>query len=142
MITSLIFPDITLLQEIDLLTFTAVDYTLRMVQESPSPEQSELRDSGSEHGSGLHASRGIPCLIAGTIYHPEQMVNDQVMLNCQALNLTTTEGEFPGCGLLLSCDLIVLTSAWKIADVVPIPKVKPVENISKHPCPISLTSAV
>ena len=70
------------------------------------------------------------------------MVNDQVMLNSLALNLTTIEGEFPGCGLLLCCDLIVLTSAWKIADVVPIPKVKPVENISKHPRPISLTSAV
>ena len=46
MIISLIFPDITLLQEIGLLTFLAVlDYTIRMVQESPSPEQSELRDS-------------------------------------------------------------------------------------------------
>ena len=32
-----------------------------------------------------------------------------------------------------------LPLAWKMADVVPIPKVKPVEDISKHLRPISLT---
>ena len=35
-----------------------------------------------------------------------------------------------------------LPLAWKMADVVPIPKVKPVEDISKHLRPISLTLAL
>ena len=45
-------------------------------------------------------TRGIPCVIAGIIYHPEQTVNDQPMLNHLASTLTTIEGEFHGCGLL------------------------------------------
>ncbi|PFX20627.1 RNA-directed DNA polymerase from mobile element jockey [Stylophora pistillata] len=35
-----------------------------------------------------------------------------------------------------------LPPAWKMANVVPIPKVKPVEDISKHLRPISLTPAL
>ena len=35
-----------------------------------------------------------------------------------------------------------LPLAWKMADDVPISKVKPVEDISKHICPISLTLAL
>ena len=48
--------------------------------------------------------RGILCLIPGTIYYPKQTVNDQAMLNHLASTLTTIEGEFIGCGLLLSGD--------------------------------------
>ena len=35
-----------------------------------------------------------------------------------------------------------LPSPWKLADVVPLPKEKPVEDLSKQLCPISLTHAI
>ena len=35
-----------------------------------------------------------------------------------------------------------LPSIWKVANVIPLPKVKPVENLTKHLRPISLTACL
>ena len=66
--------------------------------------------------------RGIPCLIAGTIYHP-QTVNDMAMLNHLAATLTTIEGQHPGCGILLCGDfnrlnIRRLTTQFKLKQLV------------------------
>ena len=50
--------------------------------------------------------RGIPCLIAGTVYHPHfnDNVSDSILLDYLCETLTTIEGEYPGCGLFLCGD--------------------------------------
>ena len=35
-----------------------------------------------------------------------------------------------------------LPSIWKVANVIPLPKVKPMENLTKHLRPISLTACL
>ena len=47
--------------------------------------------------------RGIPCVIAGSFYHP-QFIDDAAMLEYLSSSLTTTEGLYPGCGIMLSGD--------------------------------------
>ncbi|KXJ21511.1 hypothetical protein AC249_AIPGENE788 [Exaiptasia diaphana] len=50
--------------------------------------------------------RGVPCLIAGVIYHPyfNDTNRDAALLEYLSASLTTIEGEYPGCGLLLCGD--------------------------------------
>ena len=47
--------------------------------------------------------RGIPCIIAATIYHPPSASNN-IMLEYLSKTLTTVEGLFPGCGIILAGD--------------------------------------
>lgn len=50
--------------------------------------------------------RGIPCVVAATIYHPffNDSARDTALLDYLSATLTTVEGEFPGCGILLCGD--------------------------------------
>ena len=47
--------------------------------------------------------RGIPRIIAATIYHPSTS-NDKLLLNYLAVSLTKLESQYPGCGIILSGD--------------------------------------
>lgn len=50
--------------------------------------------------------RGFPCIVFGTVYHTKYPpgASDEAMLNYLKASLTTIEGLFPGCGILLSGD--------------------------------------
>ena len=50
--------------------------------------------------------RGIPCVVAATIYHPffNDSARDTALLDYLSATLATVEGEFPGCGILLCGD--------------------------------------
>ena len=50
--------------------------------------------------------RGIPCLIAGVIYHPyfNDSYRDAALVNYLSASLTSMEGEYPGCSFLLCGD--------------------------------------
>ena len=50
--------------------------------------------------------RGIPCVVAATLYHPffNDSGRDTALLDYLSATLTTVEGEFPGCGILLCGD--------------------------------------
>ena len=50
--------------------------------------------------------RGVPCLIAGVIYHPyfNDSYRDAAFVNYLSASLTSMEGEYLGCGLLLCGD--------------------------------------
>ncbi|XP_022787043.1 uncharacterized protein LOC111327189 [Stylophora pistillata] len=50
--------------------------------------------------------RGTPCVITATIYHPffNDSARDIALLDYLSASLTTVEGEFPGCGILLCGD--------------------------------------
>ena len=54
----------------------------------------------------MRLSRGIPCVIVGTVYHTHYPVgaSDNAMLDYLAPWLTTIEGRYPGCGILLTGD--------------------------------------
>ena len=47
--------------------------------------------------------RGVPCIIIGTIYHPPN-ADDNEMLTYLSTTLTTIESQYPGCGILLAGD--------------------------------------
>ena len=47
--------------------------------------------------------RGIPCIIAATIYHPSTS-NDKLLLDYLAVSLTKLESQYPGCGIILCGD--------------------------------------
>ena len=50
--------------------------------------------------------RGVPCLIAGVIYHPyfNDSYRDAALANYLSASLSSMEGEYPGCGFLLCGD--------------------------------------
>lgn len=45
--------------------------------------------------------RGISCIISGTVYHPPS-ADDKSMLDYLTASLTTLEGQYPGCGILMT----------------------------------------
>lgn len=49
---------------------------------------------------------GVPCLIAGVIYHPyfNDSYRDAALVNYLSASLMSMEGEYPGCRFLLSRD--------------------------------------
>ncbi len=47
--------------------------------------------------------RGVPCVIIGTIYHPPN-ADDSEMLDYLSTTLTIIEGQYPGCGIFLAGD--------------------------------------
>ena len=47
--------------------------------------------------------RGFPRLVIGVIYHPPN-ADDREMLSYLSTSLTTTESDYPGCGLMLAGD--------------------------------------
>ncbi len=47
--------------------------------------------------------RGVPCVIIGTIYHPPN-ADDSEMLDYVSTTLTIIEGQYPGCGIFLAGD--------------------------------------
>ena len=51
-------------------------------------------------------TRGISCIIIGTVYHTYNPVgaSDEAMLDYLASSLTSIEGHYPGCGILLTGD--------------------------------------
>ena len=50
--------------------------------------------------------RGVPCLIAGVIYHPyfNDSYRDAALVNYLSASLLSMEGEYLGCGFLLCGD--------------------------------------
>ncbi|KAK2571005.1 hypothetical protein P5673_003541 [Acropora cervicornis] len=50
--------------------------------------------------------REIPCVVAATVYHPffNDSAGDTALLDYLSATLTTVEGEFPACGILLCGD--------------------------------------
>ena len=67
--------------------------------------------------------RGVPCVIIGTIYHPPN-ADDSEMLDYLSTTLTIIEGQYPGCGIFLAgdfnrlnvnhYDFVALHSMWII----------------------------
>ena len=49
---------------------------------------------------------GVPCLIAGVLYHPyfNDSYRDAALANYLSASLSSMEGEYPGCGFLLCGD--------------------------------------
>ncbi len=47
--------------------------------------------------------RGVPCVIIGTIYHPPN-ADDREMLDYLSTTLTIIEGQYPDCGIFLAGD--------------------------------------
>ena len=47
--------------------------------------------------------RGVPCIVAGVIYHPHfnNSIRDAALVNYLSASLTSLEGEYPGCGFVL-----------------------------------------
>ncbi len=45
--------------------------------------------------------RPVPCVIIGTIYHPPN-ADDSEMLDYLSTTLTIIEGQYPGCGIFLA----------------------------------------
>lgn len=69
--------------------------------------------------------RGIPCIVSGSIYHPPS-ADDNVMLDYLYTSLTTIEGLYPGCGILLSGDfnrlrVSRLLNQFKLKQLVRVP---------------------
>ena len=67
--------------------------------------------------------RGFPCLVAGTIYHPQLGVNNSGMLNHLTTTLTDIVGQYPGCGIFVCGDfnrlsLSRLTSQFKLKQII------------------------
>ena len=50
--------------------------------------------------------RGFPCIVSGTVYHTlyPDGASDAAMMDYLISTLTTIEGHYPGCGILLSGD--------------------------------------
>ena len=50
--------------------------------------------------------RGFPCIVAGTVYHRlyPNRASDATMIDYLLSSLTTIEGVYPGCGILLTGD--------------------------------------
>ena len=50
--------------------------------------------------------RGVPCIVAGVIYHPHfnNSIRDAALVNYLSASLTSLEGEYPGCGFVLCGD--------------------------------------
>ena len=50
--------------------------------------------------------RGSPCIVSGTVYHTlyPTGANDTAMVDYLFSSLTTMEGRYPGCGILLTGD--------------------------------------
>ena len=66
--------------------------------------------------------RGFPCLVAGTVYHPQLGVNNSGMLNHLTTTLTDIVGQYPGCGIFVCGDfnrlsLSRLTSQFKLKQI-------------------------
>ena len=66
--------------------------------------------------------RGVPCVIAGSVYHP-QFLNDKTMLEYLSSSLTAIEGLYPGCEIMLCGDfnrlnVSRLTSQFKLKQLV------------------------
>ena len=67
--------------------------------------------------------RGFPCLVAGTVYHPQLGVNTSGMLNHLTTTLTDIVGQYPGCGIFVCGDfnrlsLSRLTSQFKLKQII------------------------
>ena len=67
--------------------------------------------------------RGFPCLVAGTVYHPQLGVNNSGMLNHLTTTLTDIVGQYPGCGIFVCGDfnrlsLSRLTSQFKLKQII------------------------
>ena len=54
----------------------------------------------------MRLPRGFPCIIVGTMYHSHypESASDKAVLDYLATSLTTIEGRYPGCGILLTGD--------------------------------------
>ena len=68
--------------------------------------------------------RGIPCIVAGTVYHPHfnDSASDSIVLDYLCESLTSVERMYPGCGLLLCgdfnrLDIRLLTSQFKLRQI-------------------------
>ena len=50
--------------------------------------------------------RGVPCIVAGVIYHPHfnNSIRDAALVNYLSASLTSLEGEYPGCSFVLCGD--------------------------------------
>lgn len=69
--------------------------------------------------------RGVPCIIAGVIYHPyfNDINKDAVLVNYLSATLTALEGQYPGCGFLVGGDfnrlnIRRLTSQFQLKQLV------------------------
>ena len=67
--------------------------------------------------------RGFPCLVAGTVYHPQLGANNSGMLNHLTTTLTDIVGQYPGCGIFVCGDfnrlsLSRLTSQFKLKQII------------------------
>ena len=69
--------------------------------------------------------RGIPCIVAGTVYHPylNDSASDSILLDYLCESLTSIKGMYPGCGLLLCgdfnrLDIRRITSQFKLKQIV------------------------
>ena len=56
------------------------------------------------HLRPVRLPRGFPCIVSGTVYHTlyPNGSSDAAMMDYLISSLTTIEGRYPGCGILLS----------------------------------------
>ena len=69
--------------------------------------------------------RGIPCIIAATIYHLPNASNN-IMLEYLSKTLMTIEGHFPGCGIILAggfnhLDIKIISRQFQLKQLVHLP---------------------
>ena len=89
----------------------------------------DIEDSNSEvlwvQTRPARLPKGIPCIIAATIYHPPSASNN-IMLEYLSKTLTTVEGLFPGCGIILAgdfnhLDIKIISCQFQLKHLVHLP---------------------
>ena len=80
------------------------------------------------HLRPVRLPRGFPCVVSGTVYHTlyPDGASDAAMIDYLITSLTTIEGRFPGCGIILSGDfnrlnINRLLTQFKLKQLVRVP---------------------
>ena len=80
------------------------------------------------HLRPVRLPRGFPCVVSGTVYHTlyPDGASDAAMIDYLITSLTTIEGRFPGCGIILSGDfnrlkINRLLTKFKLKQLVRVP---------------------
>ena len=80
------------------------------------------------HLRPVRLPRGFPCIVAGTVYHTlyPNGASDATMIDYLLSSLTTIEGLYPGCGILLTGDFNQLNisriiTQFKLKQLVHVP---------------------
>ena len=80
------------------------------------------------HLRPVRLPRGFPCIVSGTVYHTlyPDGASDAAMIEYLISSLTTIEGRYPGCGILLSGDfnrlnISRLQNQFKLKQLVCVP---------------------